>query len=52
MNLPNIYGSFAIEREETQKKINFIFICQKCFKYESFAIEREETPKKIKNKLI
>src|SRR4051812_13189849 len=24
--------SFAIEREETQKKINFIFICQKCFK--------------------
>src|SRR5437762_14325818 len=28
----NTYGSFAIEREETQKKINFIFICQKCFK--------------------
>ena len=27
------YGSFAIERKEIQKKINFIFICQKCFKY-------------------
>src|SRR5436189_5685139 len=26
------YGSFAIKRKETQKKINFIFICQKCFK--------------------
>src|ERR1044072_4493562 len=26
------YEGFAIEREETPKKINFIFICQKCFK--------------------
>ena len=25
-------GAFAIEREETLKKFNFIFICQKCFK--------------------
>src|SRR5687768_15142720 len=26
------YGHFAVEREETSKKFNFIFICQKCFK--------------------
>ena len=26
------YESFVIERKETPKKINFIFICQKCFK--------------------
>src|SRR4051794_34520206 len=30
--IENAYGDFAIEREETQKKINFIFICQKYFK--------------------
>src|SRR5687768_9149155 len=26
------YGHFAVEREKTSKKFNFIFICQKCFK--------------------
>src|SRR4051812_32728808 len=25
---PTSYGSFAIEKEETQKKIKFMFICQ------------------------
>ena len=27
------YGPFAVERYETTKKIKFIFISQKCFKY-------------------
>src|SRR5436190_15857090 len=32
-NVSSIYGPFAVERYETTKKIKFMFISQKCFKY-------------------